>query len=799
MIVLPSIFRRHALITLLNLFGLTAGIAGFLMVSLYVAGELTVDRGFTGVDRLYRVGTRLSVGGNEVVLGATTPLLAEPLAQDFPEVEAVTRASEEDVDLEDGDRVLTTPLLWADANLLRVLDYPLARGDTATALARPDGLVVTPDLARTLFGDADPMGRTVRVAGGQMLTVTGVLKPLAETHLKFTGIAADSGRGDKNWAHMAAEQWSHIGETAVYVRLRPGASAGAVAARLPDFVRRRAVLSQLPDDVRQGFMTLRLDPVPSIHLHIKTFNQSKPGGDVGTVGLLSAAALLILGVAIANYTNLATAQAIHRAREVGIRKLAGARRWQLVALFTGESVALAIAGTLAALAVVEVLLPPFQALVGRPLGFSLLRDGGFLALVLATPLVVGVLGGLYPALVLSGYRPAVVLKGGPAPAAGRLRAVLVVAQFAISITLIIATVTVLRQVAHARTAALGFLPENLYVVSQLPHDAQRAATMKTELAKLPGIQGAAFSSLVPADISQFMTQLTVPGDTHGATPGKAFMPEFSADPDFIATYGLDLKAGVALPPGWRPAADGGLRYVWLTEAAAKRLGYAHPTDAVGDRYTDEEDHPVEVAGVLGNVRFRTARDADEALMFSIGATGGFLTVRLAAGDPRPPLAAVNALVDRLYPEARRAPRGFADDRLEAQYRTEERQAKVFAIFSALAIVLANLGLFGLTALAAARRTKEIGIRRVVGARARDIAWLMVWQFARPVLLANLVAWPLAWWGLHRWLGQFTVRVDQGPGTYLAAGAAALAAALATVAIHVIRVTRAPAANALRYE
>ncbi|MEE3624522.1 ABC transporter permease [Nitrospirillum sp. BR 11752] len=195
MTVLPPFFRRHALVTLLNLFGLAVGIAGFLVVSLYVAGELTVDRGFTGADRLYRVASTLSLGGNTVVLGASTPLLAEPLAQDFPEVEAVTRASEEDVDLRQGDRTLTVPLLWADANLLQVLDYPLARGDATTALSRPDGLVVTPELARTLFGDADPMGRTVQVAGGQILAITGVLKPLAETHLKFTGIAADSGRG----------------------------------------------------------------------------------------------------------------------------------------------------------------------------------------------------------------------------------------------------------------------------------------------------------------------------------------------------------------------------------------------------------------------------------------------------------------------------------------------------------------------------------------------------------------------------------------------------------------------------
>ncbi|MEE3624520.1 FtsX-like permease family protein [Nitrospirillum sp. BR 11752] len=248
-----------------------------------------------------------------------------------------------------------------------------------------------------------------------------------------------------------------------------------------------------------------------------------------------------------------------------------------------------------------------------------------------------------------------------------------------------------------------------------------------------------------------------------------------------------------------PPGGGGRRYVWLTEAAARRLGYGHPADAVGDRYTDEENRTVEVAGILGDVRFRTARDVDEALMFGIGATGGTLTVRLAAGDPRPAVAAVNALVDTLYPEARRAPRGFADEKLEAQYRTEERQAKVFALFSALAIVLANLGLFGLTALAAARRTKEIGLRRVVGARVVDIAWLLAWQFARPVLAANLLAWPLAWWGLHRWLAQFTVRVDQGPGTFLVAGAIALAVALATITLHVVRVTQTPPAGALRYE
>ncbi|MDE1150372.1 MAG: ABC transporter permease [Azospirillaceae bacterium] len=799
MIVLPPFLRRHLMFTLLNLAGLAAGIAGFLLVSLYVAGELSVDRGFTGADRLYRVGSTLSVGGNVIVHGATTPQLAGTLPQDFPEVEALTRVAEDEVELQDGARGFQTSLLWADPNMLRVLDYPLARGDAATALARPDGLVLSPALARTLFGDADPMGRTLRVKGGAVLTVTGLLAPLPETHLSFAAIAADAARGAQDWAHHAGDEWAMIGDTAVYIRLTPGTSAQGVQARLADFVKRRAVLTSLPEDIRAGFLTLRLDPVPDIHLHIKTFNQAKPGGDVGTVGILAAAALLILGVAIANYTNMATAQAIGRAREVGLRKLVGARRRELVVLFTAESVALAAVGTLLALAVVEVCLPAFQGLVGRPLSPAMLYHGGLLPLLLATPLLVGALGGFYPALVLSGYRPAEVLKG-PAgvPSSGRLRAVLVGAQFAISIALAIATLTVQRQVDHARGAGLGYAAENLYVVGQLPHDANRAATLKAELARLPGVRAATLANLAPADISQFMEKVTVPSGTHGATAGDVYMPSYGADGDFAATYGLTVLAGTARPDGWNPDGNKDRRYILLTETAARRLGYAHPADAVGDRLIGE-DATLEVAGVLADIRFRSARDADEALMFTLGHGGGLLTVRLASGDQPSTVAAINTLVDRLYPEAEHLQRGFADDRIEAMYRTEERQAKVFALFGGLAIALANLGLFGLTALAAARRTKEIGLRRVVGARVRDIVWLMAWQFARPVLLANLVAWPLAWWGLHRWLGQYAVRIDQDPATFLAVGGTALAVALATVAVHVARVAHASPVTALRYE
>ncbi|MDZ5650358.1 ABC transporter permease [Nitrospirillum sp. BR 11828] len=797
---LPAFLRRHALITLLNIAGLAVGIAAVILMLVYVVAELRVDRGFTAADRLYRVATTLTVPGQGTMLAAgSPPQMAAPLLAEFPEVEAATRVFQDQVVLKVGDRPFDVPLLWADANLLQVLDYPLARGDAATALSRPDGLVLSPELARRLFGDADPLGRVVQTRDGTPLTVTGVLARLAETHLDFTAIAAEAARGPNAWARQTVDDWSQP-TINTYVRLRPGVSVDAVRARLPDFLDRH---NTLPPQLLK--LALRLDPVGDIHLHVSALGDHKPGGDMAMLRILAGVAALILGVAVANYTNLATAQAINRAREVGVRKLVGARRRQLVALFLGEAMLLTLVATLLALALVELALPVFQDLLGRTWPTDVLRQGPLPFMIMLTPVIVGALGGFYPAMVLSGYRPGEVLKGrAQAPRAGRVRAVLVVTQFAVSIALMIVTLTVYRQVEHARAADLGYRADDLYTLGRLPSGDARAATLKAEVARIPGVRSVSLTSLVPANQSRAALSIRPPEGTAGAgRDQRVSLAWFMVDEDFIATYGATLVAGSGTPAGWKPGAarpDGATDYALATVEATRRMGYARPEDAVGRsfRFLDT-DPPTRIVGVLADMRFRSARERPEALLFTVGGDASFLNARLASGDQAAAVAAIDAVVQRLYPEVEHWRRGFAQDQIAALYAGEDRQAKVFALFSALAIVLANLGLFGLTALAAARRTKEIGIRRVAGARARDIAWLMTWQFARPVLLANLLAWPLAWWGLHRWLGQFAVRVDQGPGTFLAAGAVALAIAAATVAVHVLRLTLAPPAGALRYE
>ncbi|MBB6250695.1 ABC transporter permease [Nitrospirillum iridis] len=803
MIALSGFLRRHLLFTLLNLLGLAVGIAAFLLVSLYVAEEGTVDHGFTAADRLYRVGGQLNVGGQAIKLVFAPTELPGPLTQEVPEIEAATRMENDRVMLGTAPRFFEQKMLWADPNFLQVLDYPLERGDPATALARPDGVVVTRALARTLFGDADPLGRTVQVRNGATLTVTGILAPPPQSHLVFAAIAAEAARGPKSWAHQKAASWTDISGAVTYVRLAKGASAKAVADALPAFVNRHNPPN--PDQAGGGMdnmLSLRLDPVPDIYLHIKALGDITPGGDVGTLQVLGGVALLILGIAIANYTNMATAQAINRAREVGIRKLVGARRRQLVALFTGEAVALAALGTVAALALMELAMPAFQALVGRDIALAPLTRGWLLPLALATPLVVGVMGGFYPALVLSGYRPGEVLKGkAQAPGASRVRAVLVVGQFAVSIALMVATLTVQRQVAHVQAAGLGYQPESLYVVSNLPTGDGRAATLKKELAHLPGVRAVALSNLVPADSSESLSSFDLPENTRSTLRQARGIEVFTGDEDFFATYGARLVAGGGLPAGWKAEAvdEQTPRYAVLTESAAGRMGYTKPGDAVGERLYADGKNPTEVVGVVADMRFQSARHADEPLMFQIKAGGRHMTLRLAAGDQRATVDAVNRAVDKFYPDTDYLRHGFVDERIEGLYKTERRQGQILAAFGGLAVVLANLGLFGLTALTAARRTKEIGIRRVVGAGVSDIMRLMAWQFTRPVLVANLVAWPVVWWALHVWLSQFTVRVDQAPLTFVAAGALALVVALVTVAVHVVRVASATPVGALRYE
>lgn len=838
---LPAILRRlrrDPLSSAVNILGLAVALATVLLMTLYIRFETSYDRFLTHAERLWRLGSVMElVGQGEWEFPSASPRQIETFGPHRSGIEAVTRAVEDEITVTVGDRRFERRLLFADPNFLTVLDLPLIAGAPPdAALGDPNAFVPTRSFARTLFGDADPLGRTVELADGRIVTVTAVMQDIPpNSHLKVAGIVAEAGR-ERNFAAEAAHEGGVTFGALFYILLAPGADPDTVLGIANDQAAETGPPPPGTIQIRHRFNRL-------VDMHLDGIGVRDPteAGDRGTLVAMALVGALILLVAIVNATNLMTAQALRRGLEVGVRKTLGAGRGRLVRDFLLEALTATAIAMLIALSVFELARPHFSNLVGRELSPALFPAWEVATFVIGFTLLTALLGGAYPALMLARWRPDDVFRGRGGPVgSGTVRAVLVVLQFAATIALIVATVTVLRQVDHARDVTLGGTPETLLTVtfdvplSRNPGgdgapDATRVRlmTLRDEMARHPGVVAASLSSVVPTSLSQSVSSFSRLPEGE-----DLFLSLVSVDPRFFELYGVPLIAGLPLrdmpaaspgneAPGPGPGDGAGTpgkdgpdpkegtatkdtpprqpRPVVLTAEAARKLGHADPAAAIGASLYSGKDPVFTVIGVSDDVVLRSARDATTALMFVVDANvWNELTLRLAPGDARPVLDAVDRLAAEMFPDLKVVTR-FMDQRLDELYRSEIRQGRLFALFGGIAIVLSCMGLFALTALAAARRTKEIGIRRVVGARVGDILVLLGWQFTKPVILANLIAWPVAWVLLSRWLEQFAQRVSLDPLHFLLAGLAALAFAVATVSIHAIRVATSPPAAALRSE
>jgi putative ABC transport system permease protein len=531
-------------------------------------------------------------------------------------------------------------------------------------------------------------------------------------------------------------------------------------------------------------------------------------------------------MAAVNFTNLATARAGQRAREVALRKVLGARRRQLVAQFLGESILLTAVAMLLALALVELLLPAFSAFLDSDLKIAYFGADGILVPAILLVLVVGAAGGVYPALYLSRYQPAAVLRANKSysetPGSGRLRNLLVVAQFAVSIGLIICTVIVYHQTLFASRSSAGFDREGLIQLEGLrrPEIASQRETLVREIERVPGVTGVSGTNIVPAIDQSFYTMVGVPGK-----PEPEKIGWYSVEPDFFATLRVPILAGRSLSdryaedkayvPGGdyqkeasaaalrREIAARGVNIV-VNKAAAERLGFAGAADAVGKRIglsLDGDEYGIAqatIVGVAANSRFRSLREPIEPTIYYDTGDYRRLIVRYENADPSAVRSAIEQIWRRLAPQVP-LEADFTEEKIAKQYWVDARRGQTFAGFAFIAVLIACLGLFGLAAFTAERRTKEIGIRKVFGATVRDIVKLLVWQFSKPVVIANLVAWPVAWWVMRDWLNQFDERIALTPGPFLLAGLLALGIAVGTVAGHAMKVARQNPIHALRYE
>ena len=805
---------RHRLYAALNVLGLALGVAVFLVLTLVVRYESNFDRWLPHASHVYRLDQTLMFPGQPTVENSGVTFVAYDLLRtDFPQIMAGTRLFERDLPVSAGTIIDSESVTYVDPGFFRVFELPLVSGDWSTALSEPSSVVLTQAAARKYFGTARARGRSIDISKDGIkhsFTVSAVMKDLpGATTLTFSILApltpaVETGeQGFQSWG-------SEEGET--YLRFRTTTDAKAVAAGLRDFVSRRAAgtgpdtLGPRPADS----MALGLVALPDAHFHDVNIETTPPGVDRRVVLSLGAIGVLALITAAINYINLATARSDLRAREVALRKVMGATRRMLLAQFLAEALALVALAALIGLALTELAMPVVDALGGWAVRIDYLR---VVPLLGGLVLVIGIGAGLYPAMLLSGYQPAAVLAAVRTPAGGRLgsrlRGLLVLAQFAGAIGFAICTLVIDQQAAFMRTADRGFDRQGLIVVQSLSAQEliPRQDAIISALRRVLGVISATRSDQQPNTDSRINEFVSRPGLV-GPSPILAIQ---AIGRDYFSTYGIRLIAGRLFDDA-HPADDraGDLTGKHVASAvlnarAVKTLGFPDPRAAIGKTMTvglrSEYKPRLQIIGVVRNVRFMSPREPVDPEIYRYD-THGFqyaeATIRYR-GVPRA------AMMDRLQAAWRSvAPDNpfvakTAEERLADFFRPDEQRARLFSAGAVLAVAIACLGLYGLASFNTTRRVREIGIRKTLGASTRDVLLLLVFQFIRPVLIANVIAWPIAWAAMRGWLSGFDQRIALSPLYFVAVGVAALVLSILTVLGQAWLVARAEPARALRYE
>jgi putative ABC transport system permease protein len=804
---------RNRLYAAISILSLAIGMATAILTGLYVRDELSFDRFIPGYRNVYVVVAHLHPPGRPTLItDATFPPLGAALKSEFSDIQATARLLSTSTAVGRGEVTSLEAIAFVDPDFFSILPLPAIAGDPVAAVHRPDGAVITRALARKVFGQDAPIGQTIELNRATKLRVDAVIKDLpANSHLDqdvfISGLNALSPLRPANDRPLVRGQISLSYRT--YFRV-PNPEAGERLDReMPGFLARRLLL---PNGRLQSgsALELRMIPLAGLHLYPLTgLSSAKPQGSRAILTALSLIAGLVLTMAAINFVNLMTARAARRAVEVGVRKAAGATRRDLILQFIGEAVIYALVALVLGIGVVELALPSLRAMLDRPLDFAYWREPQMLVGGMGLCLVVGVLAGLYPALVQSSFRPAAVLKGVLPQTTGsaKVRSSLATLQFAFLIGLILAVMVIAGQTHYALNDGLRLDKAQMVMMDVRappgPPKPRCREAFVDQVRRLPGVQGAACANLTAFDESDVPVTVDLPG-------GRDLQFTMGiVDHGFFELYGLKPLAGRFFSPAHpedetpivQPLKPG---TVVLNQTAARALGYASPEQAVGRRFRNKQygsfaAGDLEIVGVAPDFSFDLINHGVRPMAyFLVPQALDTLSIKLKGQDVPETLKAIDDLW-RQSGAVRPPSRRFVDDYLQSVYIAAIRQGWLIDALCGLAIFIACLGLLGLAAFTAERRTKEIGIRKAMGASSPGIVGMLLWSFSQPVLWANLIAWPIAWWALNRWLQAFGRRIELEPWMFLAAGAAALLIAVLTVASHAIRVAQAKPVGALRYE
>jgi len=809
---------RNRLYTFIHVLGLTIGFAAALLIGLFLHDELSYDTWVKGHDQVYVLVQKVKYPDGRELGGATSAFaFAGWLKTDFPAVRDTARMSfyGDQATLRRGDVEGRDMLFFADPNIFSLLPTPTPTlaGDLETALERPDSIVLTRKLAQKYFGRNDPIGETIDIGRKFPMQVTAVIEDLpSNSHLRAEAFASSRAPfSPVAQFDVSSPDGGLRGPALTYLILASDSAVEELQAAFPVFLQRH-----LRADIAAS-TTLSLVPLTEIHLNVPTRPVPMGGGlsPAGTWDSLygfTLVGLLIVGVAVINFINLMTARATRRAVEIGVRKVSGAERRDLILQFIGEAfLYVAFAMTLALL-VASIALPALNDALDRAIPALLLRQPSFLAGLFALSAAVAFLAGLYPALVLSAFRPIAALQAAKHDntGMGRLRQFLVILQFAVLIGLILVVGISSRQTVFAIREHLRLDTDQVLVVNvpgpaPVYNDMQPAVcapAFKDRVAALPGVNAVTCSSSSTIGYNSGVMRLfKMPDGRQMALTNSA------VDFDFFDFYGMKPLAGRIFQRDRGDAdvsesPDASVIPAVLNEKAARQYGFADPAKAIGQvvnvAVLGATAKRMEIIGVVADLDIDVHVEFRPNLYYLALKRFDMLNARLTGRDIPETMAAIEQLW-RQYGDPVPPPLRFLNDELEARHRDITQQTRLFTIFAGIAGLIAALGLFGLAAFTAEQRTKEIGIRKSMGARTSDILGLLIWQFAKPVLWSNLIAWPAGYFIMRRWLEGFAYHIDLAPWMFVAASGLALTIAIATVIGHALLVARAQPVTALRYE
>ena len=780
---------RHKAFSFINIMGLTVGMTACFLIFLYIRFELSYDSFHTKADRIYRIVCDIKTPTE--VIKASGPSWAVPpnVKSEFSEIESFVRiAGDDNVLVRKGDiKFQEENSMWADSSFFKVFDFKLLQGNPETALRDPFSVVLSETTAKKYFGQEDPMGKTLLITGdAHPAKVTGIMKDIPENSQIKGDLALSMSTITKEWNKDLDNQWGNYGAQA-YILLKPGVDAKSLEKKFPGFLERRN-----GTEMRKGqmFATLFLEPMKDVYL--RSTRNGNTTGNINNVYIFSIVAVFILLIACINFVNLTTARSTERAKEVGIRKVVGAGKMQLARQFIGESIILCLIAFVFALVISALMLSSFNNLAGKTISDGIFSNPRYLFMLGAAAICIGLLAGIYPAFVLSSFRPVTVLKGRFATGTRGilLRKGLVVAQFSISVALIIGTIVVYDQMSYMRNRELGFSKDQMLVMNT--NGDPKKDAFKQALKSIPGVKSTALSSSVPGsgNPGAYSEIENNKGDLQIANLDLYFV-----DFDYIDQFKIKVVAGRGFS---RDFGTDTTQAMVLNEAAIKMFGYSSPEQAIGKRFR-QWGREGKIIGVIKDFHFRSLQQPIKPLSMRIEIGGSQLvSANISAANLPSTLSSIEAKWKELIPN-RPFTYYFLDEFFDKQYRGEERFGKLFFNFSVLAIFISCLGLLGLASYSTMQRTKEIGIRKVMGASVGVIINLLSKDFLVLVILSFFIAMPLAWYFMHTWLQDFAYRTNISWWVFVLAGAIAVLIAVFTVSFQAIKAAIANPVKSLRTE